>query len=104
MVAVLALGLAGCKEDAVEVQQAEFDLLTTYMKANNLDLTNLTGSFVVAGSGINVNTTDFSVPDYYVMDIRSKADYDLGHVKNAVNVTLANVLEEAAKAGGKRSW
>ncbi|MBK6948299.1 MAG: hypothetical protein IPH16_09765 [Haliscomenobacter sp.] len=102
LVAVLALSLAGCKDDAVEVQESEFNLLTTYMKTNNLDLTNLTGSFVIAGSGINVNTADFSVPDYYVLDIRSKADYDLGHIKNAVNVTLANVLEEAAKAGGKK--
>lgn len=101
VVAVLALSVFSCKEDTPEPTQTEFDVLTSYMKTNNLDLSALTGSFVIGGSGINVNKTDYSVPDYYVIDVRAKADYDKGHIKNAVNATLANVLEEAAKANGK---
>jgi rhodanese-related sulfurtransferase len=44
---------------------------------------------------------DYSVPDYYVIDLRAPADFDAGHIKDAHNTTLANVLDEAANANGK---
>ncbi|HMX47221.1 MAG TPA: rhodanese-like domain-containing protein, partial [Candidatus Obscuribacter sp.] len=58
--------------------------------------------YTKAGSTLNVNTTDFSVPDYYVIDLRAQADFDAGHIKDAHIATLATVLDEAAKAGGKK--
>lgn len=101
LAAMLMVAFTGCKEDTVEPQQDELNLLTQYLKTNNLDLSTLTGSFVTSASKINVNTVDYSVPDYYVMDLRSAGDFANGHIKNAVNVPIANVLDEAKKAGSK---
>ena len=80
----------------------EYAILTEYMKANNLDLTAITTGWVKGASlttatptaGI-VSPTDFSVPGYTVMDLRSLTDYNAGHIKGAINVSLANVLTAA---------
>lgn len=88
----------GCKD---EVTTTEFDTLTEYAKANSLDLTDVLSGWVASAAGFNVDTTDFSVPDYYIMDFRGAADFDNGHIKDAHNVAFANVLTEAANAGGK---
>ena len=89
----------GCKKDDEGVD--EYKVLTEYLKANGKDYTDVLNGWVKAASGINTNLTDFTVPDYYVMDFRAKADYDLGHIKGAVNVTLADVLNAAKTAGTK---
>jgi rhodanese-related sulfurtransferase len=89
----------GCKK---EEENKNYDVLFEYMKTNNLELSALMNGCVVGGSGINANKTDYSVPDYYVMDIRSAADFDKGHIKDAHNVAFTGILDEAAKAGGKK--
>ncbi len=94
--------VSSCKDDPVEPSKTEFELLKTYMADNNLDLPTVTSSFTKAGSALNVNTADYSVPDYYVIDLRAQADFDLGHIKDAHIATLATVLDEAAKANGKK--
>lgn len=96
---VSAFLFTGCKEDAPAV--SEFDTLTTYLAQNDLDLPNILDGWVKGGSGIGVDVADYSVPDYYVMDLRGATDFDAGHIKDAVNVTLANVIDEAANANGK---
>jgi rhodanese-related sulfurtransferase len=89
----------GCKK---EEEKSDYDVLTEYIKANNLDLSAITTGLVVGGSGININKTDYSVADYYVMDVRAAADFDAGHIKDAHNVALTGIIEEAAKANGKK--
>ncbi len=88
----------GCKKDIVD---AEFDTLTEYVKTNNLDLPDILKGWVKPGSKIGVNTEDYSVPNYYIMDFRKAADFANGHIKDAHNVVFANLLDEAKKAGGK---
>jgi len=97
----LTIGLVftNCKKESDPVD--EFEVLAQYLQADSLDLAVINGGFAKPGSALNVNTTDFSVPDYYVMDIRSAADYDAGHIKNAVNVAITDVLAEAPNAAGK---
>lgn len=88
-----------CKEENTTVD--EYKILTDYLKANTRDFTDVLNGWVKAGSGINVNKTDYTVPDYYVMDFRSQVDYDNGHIKGAVLATMANLLNDAKAAGTK---
>lgn len=98
---ILGLVFTNCKKEEEDPPIDEFEVLAQYLETNDLDLPVINGSFAKAGSALNVNTTDFSIPDYYVIDIRSATDFDLGHIKNAVNVPLANILAEGPKANGK---
>lgn len=98
---LLAIFVNGCKKDATEVSQSEFELLTQYMAQNDLDLPDVLNGWVTSASGLNVNTTDYSVPDYYVIDLRGATDFETGHIKDAHNVALANILDEAPNAAGK---
>lgn len=98
---VVGLVFTNCKDEPVEPTVNEFEVLVKYMNDNNLDLTAINGAFAKAGSALNVDPVDFSIPDYYVVDIRQAADFEAGHIKNAVNTTLANILAEGPNAAGK---
>ena len=93
--------VTSCREYE-EASVDEYAILTKYMKDTGKDFANVVdATWVKAASAINVNVTDYSVPDYYVMDIRSAVDFDNGHIKGAVNVPLANILTAAPNAGAK---
>ena len=98
---VLPLIFTNCKKEDPNPTVDEFEVLVNYMADNNLDLATVNGSFAKAGGSLGVDPVDYSIPGYYVMDIRQATDFDAGHIKNAVNVPLANVLTEAANAAGK---
>lgn len=85
----------GCKE---EVTETDFDVLTAYAADNNLDLSDVLNGWVTSGGGLTIDA-DGAVEGYYVMDFRSATDFDAGHIKNAVNVSLSTMLEEATNAG-----
>jgi rhodanese-related sulfurtransferase len=97
----VALVFTNCKEDPVDPTVNEFEVLVQYMNDNNLDLSAINGGFAKAGSSLNVDPVDFSIPDYYVIDIRQAVDFEAGHIKNAVNVPVADILAEGPKAAGK---
>lgn len=98
---IIPLVFANCKKDDPDPVVNEFEVLVKYMDDNGLDLATINGGFAKAGGSLGVDPVDFSIPNYYVMDIRSATDFEAGHIKNAVNVPLANVITEAANAGGK---
>lgn len=91
--------LTSCKEEATTVD--EFATLSQYMVQNGLDLGEITNGWVTSAGGLNVNQDDYSVPDWYVIDLRSADDFAQGHIKDAHNTSLANVLIEAENANGK---
>ena len=93
--------LTGCKDDPV-VTDTDFEILTGYMATNDLDLADYLSGWVSTGTGINLNEADFSVPDYYIMDFRGADDFNAGHIKDAHNVSLGNVLTAAPDAAGKK--
>jgi rhodanese-related sulfurtransferase len=93
--------LTNCKDDPIEPTVSEFETLTQYMAQNGLDLPDVLNGWVKPGTAVNVNTTDYSVPDYFVIDLRAQADYDIGHIKDAVRTTLVDVLATAELANGK---
>ncbi len=96
LLAVMTLALTSCKKDDVTTTETAYETLSKYVVQNNLDLPTIVSGFTKSGSQINVNMTDFSVPDYYVIDLRAAADFNAGHIKNAVNVAMANVLDAVA--------
>ncbi len=102
------LVLTSCREDDPDPEaKTEFELLTEYATDNSLDLGDILDGWVIAGSGINADPADeYSVADYYIMDLRSAADYGgnevgQGHINGAHNVALADILTEAPNAAGK---
>jgi rhodanese-related sulfurtransferase len=99
---IIPLLVATSCREYEEASVDEYSILTEYMKTTGKDFANIVdATWVKAASTLNVNVTDYSVPDYYVMDIRSAVDFDNGHIKGAVNVPLANILTAAPNAGTK---
>jgi len=101
---VPTLLMSSCKktDDSADpiVQKGSFADLKTYAMASGYDLTDvLIDGWVKPASAI-VDTNDYTIPGWYVMDIRSASDFADGHIKGAVNVALADVLAEAPKANG----
>lgn len=90
-----------CKDDDPEPTVSEYETLTQYMQQNDLDLSNILDGWVKAATAVNVDPVDFSVPDYFVIDLRSEEDFNIGHIKDAVNTSLATVLDVAPDANGK---
>ncbi len=85
------LGLSSCVDPVEEPVVDHYKVLTTYMKANNMDLNKMAESWVVDAP--TVNTT--GIGTYHIMDLRSSADFVLGHIPGAVNVSLTNVVAAA---------
>jgi rhodanese-related sulfurtransferase len=86
------------------VKKGTYADLKNYMAGAGLDLTDVLVSdpaWVVPASAV-VDSNDYTVPNWYVMDIRSASDFADGHIKGAVNVELKNVVSAAANAGGKK--
>lgn len=96
-----ALMLTSCKDDPAEPAFSEYETLTQYMNQNNLDLSDILNGWVKPATTLNVDATDYSVPGFYILDIRAAADFNTGHIKDAVNTPLANILEAAADANGQ---
>jgi rhodanese-related sulfurtransferase len=84
----------------------KFNILKDYMVANNLDLDKILTStdnisFILDAPAAAGDVTTF-LNTYYIMDVRSAADFATGRVAGAKNVAFANILTDAtaAKAAG----
>ena len=99
---VSAVILAGCSksddDDDTPAPPAtpKYEVLKNYMIANNLDVDVVIPSsgWIIDAAGVNAKGADA----YYIIDIRSQADFDAGHIEGAVNSTLGTVLDKAAMA------
>jgi rhodanese-related sulfurtransferase len=91
--------MTSCKKDAPEAVNA-YVTLKTYMVANTLDLPDLAKNWIVDPKSTNtggiVDSAAGEIPGYHVFDIRPAADFATGHIKNAVNVALKDVVTTAA--------
>lgn len=93
---LVAAGLSSCVEPVEETKVDYYKKMTDYMKANNLDLNNMTTTWTIDASVVNTAPTN-----YFIIDLRSAADFAAGHIQGAVNTTLPNILEIAKNAGTK---
>jgi len=83
-----------------------FELLKDYMVANNLDAdkvqVNADGLKFVVGAPVDAGVAlDDFLAKYYIMDIRSAADFAISHIEGAKNVAFTDILTEAPNSGGK---
>lgn len=95
--------ITSCKETGSDDPSAkpEYEILTEYLVASGMDLdkilTSAAGNKFVLGA-----KAETDVAGKYVIDIRSEADFNAGHIEGAVNVPVGSLLTEAAKAGDKQ--
>lgn len=92
--ALVIFTMTSCIEEVEQPKVDHFKIMTDYMKANSLDLNNMTDAWVVDASIVNST----GIATYHIIDIRSAADFAKGHIEGAINSTLANVLTAAQGA------
>lgn len=81
------------------VSTPAFELMTDYMVENSLDinniLTNADGKKFVVGAPAEADLDAF-LAKYFIMDIRSNADFLTAHINGAQNVAFKDILTTAA--------
>jgi rhodanese-related sulfurtransferase len=92
--------MVGCKDTPDDPDTDAYTLLKDHLVADSLDLPKLLTDWVATTSGIGDSAAG-TAANHYVIDIRSSADFALGHIKGSVNTTLTNVVTQAASNGGK---
>ncbi len=93
---VPAVLFSSCKE---KDENVDFATLKTYLVDNNMDVDAMLDGWITAAAAV-VDTNDFTIPGYYVIDLRAADAFNNdGHIKNAVNTTLGNILTTAEGAG-----
>ena len=100
------LTLYSCKKDKPDAPDIDpslsFKALKTYLIDNNLDLPTILTDWITVADDVNAIMIDGDdTNDYYIIDLRSAADYDGGHIPGAVNATLETLLNQASSSGGK---
>ncbi len=90
---VLSVGIfSGCSDDddngGTSPTTSQFDMLSDYA---DVEFSGWTASWIK-----DVNYTHDNLADLFVIDLRSPADYGLGHIAGAVNVTLTDMLMTVA--------
>lgn len=99
IVAFLAtLTFTGCKETGVSNEALAYETLTTYMKSNSLNVSDIVGNKDAGTFFVMAAPADGNLSGKYIMDIRSAADFAAGHIDGAHNVAFSNILTEAANA------
>ena len=97
ILAISAFILTSCKKDMPVVEAVDhYAVMTQYMTDNSLDLSDLLSGWVIPAASVVDLADDFSVPDYYVFDLRSAESFAAGHINGATNITLAGVVSAAA--------
>jgi rhodanese-related sulfurtransferase len=94
-----ALLITSCKKDEPDAVNA-YLTLKTYMVTNTLDLPDLAKNWIIdpksTAMGGGVDSINSTLPGYHVFDIRPASDFAAGHIKNAINVALKDVVTTAA--------
>ncbi|MGV8945305.1 MAG: rhodanese-like domain-containing protein [Lutibacter sp.] len=91
-------------DDTLVVSVPAQKLMVDYMLANNRDISNILsstdGANFVVGAPPEADLASF-LAKYYIIDIRSAADYAKSHISGAKNIPFANILAEGTTAGAK---
>lgn len=105
MISALILSTS-CGDDdddtTTPTENKNFSLVKDYLVSNGMDLDSILTAWVVTAESVyTIQTDTLPANDYYIIDLRSAADFAAGHIENAVNSTMADVLTTAANAGTK---
>ncbi len=93
--AVSVLFISSCSEDSTSSSPAinESQVLAEYLEANG-DFVNTAAPPIIKAT--DVNSLNLTSPEtIHIMDLRSPDDYAAGHINNAVNVAVADLLTHA---------
>ncbi len=101
-----ALFMVSCTKDDEEevppVENKNFATLKTYLTTNDMDLPKVLDGWITTAAVVYAaDTSADPSDDFYVIDIRSAADFTTGHIENSVNSTLADIVTTAGGNGGK---
>ncbi len=96
---VSAMVLSGCSKDDDEETPLPpatptYEVLKDYLVTNNMDADVVIDAWITDAAAVNGKGSDA----YFIIDIRSQADFDAGHIEGAVNATLGTLLDKAAPA------
>jgi rhodanese-related sulfurtransferase len=85
--------LYGCSENTSEVPATvnESEVLVTYLEGDDGGYINNNSSAIITASEVMSNI--LTQQEQVVIDIRKEADYNLGHIKGAVNVTINDIVD-----------
>lgn len=79
--------VTSCKDDEEEIIN-EAEVLAQYLETNGDFINTYTPALIKADDVLALNATG----NVYIMDIRSATDFAAGHIENAVNVPLADLI------------
>ncbi|MEA1987250.1 MAG: rhodanese-like domain-containing protein [Candidatus Marinimicrobia bacterium] len=91
--AIAMLFTVGC--DRTE-SKTESTVLIEYLIDNDLDLSDILNGWIITAKDVHDN-----LGDYYVIDVRSQASYDAGHIPGAVFADASTILNVAGNSNGK---
>ncbi len=95
-VAILPMAVViSCKDDDPVASNKNYEDLTEYLVANNMDLPAVLDAWIVAPPTSVDDVTAF-LGNYYIMDIRAADDFEAGHIEGATNSTLGTIVADAA--------
>jgi rhodanese-related sulfurtransferase len=93
--AILSVFLFTSCIDEVETPKVDhYKVMTDYMKANNMDLSKMVDAWVIDAAAVNTA----GISTFHILDLRTAADFALGHIQGAINTTIANVVTAAQGA------
>jgi rhodanese-related sulfurtransferase len=107
MIGMLMISLfvvSSCKKDDDPVSEPpkdkSFETLKTYMIAQDMDLPKILDSWITTADNVHTIMTDADPSnDFYIIDIRSAADFATGHIEKSHSAALKDVLDTAANSG-----
>ena len=97
---VMLMFLFGCKDDSDDDEElTEFEILTNHLES----MPNTSGQWVNNMAApvpwiLEYNTVKTQLANYFILDIRADADYNLLHLDGAVNSTVPNAYETVKNA------
>ncbi|MFY0686495.1 MAG: hypothetical protein JXQ90_04980 [Cyclobacteriaceae bacterium] len=91
------LVLMSCKDNDEPDADQPFEIMTTYMMNNNLDVSDVLSDWIV-GPPASAEEVPAFLSNYHVMDVRAAEAFDGNHIEGAVNTSLGTILDDAASA------
>ena len=86
---------AGCSKDettAPPVTVNESEVLVQYLESTGGDFINTAAPPMITATEVNALINSADSLNIAILDIRSATDFGAGHIKHAVNVTVADIL------------
>lgn len=92
LVVLILLIYVGCTDSVTETEPTinESEILVKFLEGTNGGFINNNAPALITASDVMINIT--AGKDQYIIDIRKEADYNIGHIQGAVNVTINNIV------------